>query len=421
LSKIVNILAREILDSRGNPAVEAEVKTAKAFARASVPSGASTGTHEAYELRDNDSKSYFGKGVKIAVGNINNKIKRTLKGIDVLKQEVVDKKMIELDGTTQKLHLGANAILAVSMACCRAAAIEKRITLAEHIAQISETKKLRLPIPAFNIINGGKHAGNKLDIQEYMILPTGAKSFSQALRIGSEVYHQLKELLKKDFGKQSTNVGDEGGFAPQMNCIEEPFDYILKAVEQLGYEKEVKLAIDAASTTFYRMGKYYLEGREFEPKELIDKYKELSNAYPLISIEDPFYEDDFENFAKLTQKIGKKTQIVGDDLLATNPERIRRAIVHNSCNCLLLKINQIGTITEAIDAGKISQTHNWKVMVSHRSGETEDSFIADFAVGLGAGQIKSGAPCRGERLAKYNQLLRLEEYLGKKAKYGGDF
>ncbi len=414
-------MAREILDSRGNPTVEAEITTKFGVARASVPSGASTGTHEAYELRDNDSKRYFGLGVKLAVANINNKINKALKGLDVTKQEIIDKKLIELDGTAQKLHLGANAILAVSMASARAAALSKGILLAEHIAQISDTKKLRLPIPAFNIINGGKHAGNQLDIQEYMILPIGAKNFAQALRIGSEVEHQLKELLKKDFGKQSTNVGDEGGFAPQFNCIEEPFDFIMQSIEKLGYQKQVKLGIDAASNTFYRMGKYYLEGQEFEPKELIEKYKDLTNSYPLISIEDPFYEDDFENFAKLTSKIGKKTQIVGDDLLVTNPERIRKAIVHNSCNALLLKINQIGTITEAIDAGKIAQTHNWKVMVSHRSGETEDSFIADFAVGLGAGQIKSGAPCRGERLEKYNQLLRLEEYFGKKAKYGGDF
>lgn len=421
MSKIVKIIAREILDSRGNPTVEAEVLTRKIRARASVPSGASTGTYEAYELRDHDKKRYFGKGVKTAVSHINNKINNALKGVDVIKQEVIDKKMIEADGTPQKLHLGANAILAVSMAVCRAAALEKNELLAKHIAELSGNKKMRMPIPAFNIINGGKHAGNKIDIQEYMILPVGAKSFAEALQMSSEVYHELKQLLEKDFGKQAINVGDEGGFAPQLNCIEEPFDYITKAIDALGYSGKLKLGIDAAASTFYRIGRYYLEGQELSAGEMLDKYKDLTNTYPLITIEDPFYEDDFENFAKLTQKIGKKVQIVGDDLLVTNPERIRKAIAHNSCNALLLKINQIGTITEAIDAGQTAFKHNWKVMTSHRSGETEDSFIADFAVGLGSGQIKSGAPCRSERLAKYNQLLRLEEELGSKAKYGGDF
>lgn len=420
MSKILRILGREILDSRGNPTVEAEVLTQKAFARASVPSGASTGSYEAYELRDHNTKKYFGKGVQIAVSHVNNRINKGLKGMDVLKQEAIDKKLIELDGTPQKIRLGANAILAASMACCRAAAAEKKVALAKHIAEISGTKKMRLPIPSFNIINGGKHAGNKIDIQEYMILPVGAKTFAQALQIGTEVYHTLKEILQKDFGKQATNVGDEGGFAPQLNCIEEPFDYILKAVEQLGYWNEVKLGIDCASTTFYRLGKYYLEGKEYTAGELLDKYKELASTYPIVSIEDPFYEDDFENFGKLTRKIGRKVQIVGDDLIVTNPERIRKAITNYSCNCLLLKINQIGTITEAINAGKLAIEHNWKVMTSHRSGETEDNFIADFAVGIGAGQIKSGAPCRSERLAKYNQLLRLEEIFPR-VKYGGDF
>lgn len=421
MSKIVSITAREILDSRGNPTVEADVITTKACGRASVPSGASTGSHEAYELRDNDPKRFFGKGVHRAVTNINTKLFRELKGTDVMHQEVVDKKLIETDGTRQKMHLGANALLAVSMACCRAAALEQNIPLAQHVANISGTKKMRMPIPAFNIINGCKHAGNNLDIQEYMIIPTKAKSFSEALRIGAEIYHELKKLLQKDFGKTATNVGDEGGFAPPLTCIEEPFDYIIKAATNLGYDDKIRLGIDAAATTFYRAGKYYLEGQEYEPQELLDKYKDLTATYPLISIEDPFFEESFDQFSTLTKSIGKHTQIVGDDLTVTNPERIRRAIVQNSCNALLLKINQIGTITEAIDAGKLALSHKWKVMVSHRSGDTEDNLIADFAVGIGAGQIKSGAPCRGERLAKYNQLLRLEETFGKKAKFGGDF
>ncbi len=421
MSKIVRITAREILDSRGNPTVEAEVTTTKSFARASVPNGASTGSNEAYELRDNDTKRFFGKGVHRAVVNVNTKIFRALKGTDVLHQEIVDKKLIEADGTRQKMHLGANALLAVSMACCRAAAFEQQISLAQHIANISGTKKMRMPIPAFNIINGGKHAGNNLDIQEYMVLPVKAKSFQEALRIGAEIYHELKKLLQKDFGKTATNVGDEGGFAPPLTCIEEPFDYIIKASINLGYFDKIKLGIDAAATTFYRIGRYYLEGKEYEPTELLEKYKDLTATYPLISIEDPFFEESFDHFSTLTKKIGKHVQIVGDDLTVTNPERIRRAIVQNSCNALLLKINQIGTITEAIEAGKLAFDHHWNVMVSHRSGETEDNFIADFAVGIGAGQIKSGASCRSERLAKYNQLLRLEEQFGKKAKYGGDF
>lgn len=420
MSKILNIIAREVLDSRGNPTVEAEVTTKAGTARASVPSGASTGSHEAYELRDNDKKRYFGKGVNVAVARINTVIAKHLKGLDVTKQDVLDKKMIELDGTRQKLHLGANAILAVSMACCRAAAQEQDILLAEHIAYIANTKKMRMPIPAFNIINGGKHAGNKLDFQEYMILPVGAKKYSEALRMSAEIYHELKEILKKEFGKQATNIGDEGGFAPPLTCLEEPFDYIIQAIEKLGYEDSIKLGIDAASSTFYRLGKYYLEGQEYTPRQLLDKYKELAQNYPLISIEDPFFEEDFENFAKLTRNLGRKVQIVGDDLLVTNPERIHQAITLRSCTCLLLKINQIGTITEALQAGKLAADHDWNIMVSHRSGETEDSFIADLAVGLGAQYIKSGAPCRGERLAKYNQLLRLEENLGKKVRYGGN-
>ncbi len=413
MPKILAIKARQILDSRGNPTVECDIKTSEGIFRASVPSGASTGIHEALELRDGGNP-FLGQGVERAVKNINMIIAKKLKGKTII-QEEVDECMIKLDGTANKSRLGANAILAVSMATARAAAAGR--PLYEHIGELYENKKFTLPVPAFNIINGGKHAGNKLDIQEYMIMPIGAKNFSEALRIGSEIYHTLKKDLENHFGKTAINVGDEGEFAPPLTCMEEPFDYITDAIVKLGYWKKVKLAIDCASTTFWRDGVYYLEGQEYRPNELAEKYEELTNSYPLISIEDPYYEEDFENFAKLNKKL--PIQIVGDDLLVTNPKRVQKAIVHDSCNCLLLKINQIGTITEALKAAQMTKKQDWNIMVSHRSGETEDSFIADLAVGIASGQIKSGAPCRGERLAKYNQLLRIEEQLGRKATYAG--
>ena len=414
--KVLKIKAREILDSRGNPTVQTELTTKKGISIAGVPSGASTGVHEAVELRDG-GKRYLGLGVTKAVKNVNTIIAKKIVGKS-FDQEKIDKLMIMLDGTYNKEKLGANAILSISMAFCKANALENNIPIYKHVANLFEKKKLILPIPAFNIINGGKHAGNQLDIQEYMLLPTGAKSFKEALQIGSEVYHKLKELLKKDYGKGAINIGDEGGFAPPMNCYEEPFDYIMDAVEELGYFKKIKLGIDAAATSFYRNNKYYLEGQELSTNELIERYIEMADAYPIISIEDPFVEDDFEAFTKLTKKI-KKVQVVGDDLLCTNQQRIQKAIIMDSCNALLLKVNQIGTITEALDAAKLAMNNKWKVMVSHRSGETDDSFIADLSVGISNGQIKSGAPCRGERLAKYNRLLQIEEELGKKAKYGG--
>ncbi|MCX6708675.1 MAG: phosphopyruvate hydratase [Candidatus Woesearchaeota archaeon] len=412
MPKILAIKARQILDSRGNPTVECDLKTSEGIYRASVPSGASTGAHEAIELRDG-GEAFLGQGVQRAVKNINLILAKKLKG-RAINQEDIDEYMIKLDGTSNKSKLGANAILAVSMAAARATGKP----LYQHIGELYETKKFVLPVPAFNIINGGKHAGNKLDIQEYMIMPVGAKNFSEALQIGSEIYHTLKKDLENHFGKTAINIGDEGGFAPPFTCIEEPFDYITDAIIKLGYWKKVKLAIDCAATTFWRDGVYYLEGQEFKPAELADKYQELVNSYPIVSIEDPFYEEDFDNFAKLTKKL-ENTQIVGDDLLVTNPNRVQKAIVHESCNCLLLKINQIGTITEALRAAQMAMNQDWNVMVSHRSGETEDSFIADLSVGIASGQIKSGAPCRGERLAKYNQLLRIEEELGKKAVYAG--
>ncbi len=418
MAAIKRITAREILDSRGTPTVEVVVGSAKHSARASVPSGASTGIHEALELRDG-GKRYFGKGVQKAVKNINTIIAKKLAGKDAAHQEALDQSLIDLDGTPTKSKLGANAILAVSLACCRLAAQDKDIPLYQHIAQLFGTKKTIIPVPALNVINGGKHAGNKLDIQEYMLLPVGAKSFSEALQIGSEVSHELKQLLEKQFGKTAINVGDEGGFAPPLTCIEEPLDVLADAVQNLGYWKKVAFGIDAAANTFHRRQRYYVEGEELTGMDLMEKYIELVGAYPIVSIEDPFHEDDFETFAKLTRQIGRRVQIVGDDLLCTNPDRIRTALVHDSCSALLLKVNQIGTLTEAMDAARLALDHDWNVMVSHRSGETTDCFIADLAVGLGTGQIKAGAPCRGERLAKYNQLLRIEEQLGRKATYGG--
>ncbi|MBI5066256.1 phosphopyruvate hydratase [Candidatus Woesearchaeota archaeon] len=416
MSKITNVKARQILDSRGNPTVEVEVSTKSFCARASVPSGVSTGKYEAFELRDN-SEAFRGLGVTKAVNNVNKIIAKKLIGKELPGQEELDNFLIKLDGTKNKSKLGANAILGVSMAVCKVASREKGRELYEHIGKLYGTKKFTLPIPAFNIIEGGKHAGNSLDFQEFMVWPVKCKSFSEALQVGSEIYQELKEVIKKKHGKSAINIGDEGGFAPPLTCYEEPFELILDAAKELGYENKIKLGIDAAATSFYRDRKYYLEGTEASVSDLLEKYVEMSNVYPLVSIEDPFHEEDFENFSKLVKK-AKNCQIVGDDLLTTNVEKIQKAIVQSSCNCLLLKLNQIGTVTEAFNASKLVMQDNWNVMVSHRGGETNDDFIADLAVGISSEQIKAGAPCRGERLAKYNQLLRIEESLGKKAKFG---
>jgi len=410
MSKILGITAREILDSRGIPTIETSVKTNSGTSVSSVPSGRSKGIYEALELRDG-GKRYNGQGVLKAIKNVNSTIAKKLIGKN---PEIADEILLSIDDTPNKIKLGANAVLSASMACCRAAALENKVPLCRHIASLFDTKKMNLPTPSFNIINGGKHAGNKLDIQEYMLMPTGAKTFSEAMQIGAEIYSELKELLRKNYGKSAVNIGDEGGFAPQLECYEAPLDLIMDAVQNKGYYKKIKLAIDAAATSFYRNGKYYLEGTELDSNELIDKYAEMTKAYPLTSIEDPFYENDFDCFAKLNKKLNKKTnniqtQIVGDDLLCTNPLRLQKAIILDSCNCLLLKMNQIGTVTEALDAARIAMKQGWKVMVSHRSGETNDDFIADLAVGIGCGQIKAGAPCRGERLAKYNRILKIEE------------
>ncbi|GFN91708.1 alpha-enolase [Plakobranchus ocellatus] len=420
------IHARQIFDSRGNPTVEVDLTTEHGMFRAAVPSGASTGIYEAVELRDG-GKDYMGKGVKKAVDNVNSKIAKALleKQPDLKDQRAVDDMLIALDGTENKGNFGANAVLGVSMAVCRAAAAEKGVPLYRHIADISGTKQIFLPTPAFNVINGGSHAGNKLAMQEFMLLPTGASSFSEAMKIGSEVYHNLKAVIKKKYGQDACNVGDEGGFAPNIQDNAEGLDLLKEAIEKAGYTGKVEIGMDVAASEFCKDGKYDLDfkNKDSDPSkwltsdQLADIYMGFVKNYPVISIEDPFDQDDWAAWTKLTEKIG--VQIVGDDLLVTNPKRVQTGIDKKACNSLLLKVNQIGTVTEAIDACKMSQAAGWGVMVSHRSGETEDTFIADLVVGLATGQIKTGAPCRSERLAKYNQLLRIEEELGASAKFAG--
>ena len=403
--KIKKIFAREILDSRGNPTVEVDLFTDKFMTRASVPSGASTGIHEALELRDG-GRRYNGKGVLKAVNNVNKKIAPKLAGKDCTKQEMIDSLMIKLDGTKNKSKLGANAMLGVSMAVCKAGAMSYDIPLYNYIAKIALNKKPLMPVPFFNVINGGVHAGDELAFQEFHIVPVKAKNFSEALRIGDEVDYVLKDAVEKKYGGMATNVGNEGGFAPPLKTAEQALDLLMDAVA--GYKNKVKIAIDAAATVFHKHGFYYVP-KKMKRTGLLNYYLSLIKKYPIISIEDPFSEDDFAPFVHITEKIGKKVQIIGDDLLVTNTERIQKAIEMKACNALLLKINQIGSITEAVSAAELASRNKWKVMVSHRSGETNDDFIADLAVGLGCGQIKAGAPRRGERLAKYNQLLRIEE------------
>jgi len=419
-NEIKSIKAREVLDSRGNPTVEVDIYVDNGFVRAMVPSGASTGIHEALELRDNDEKRYLGKGVLKAVENINTIIAPRLLGMDCTQQNEIDKQMLELDGTDNKEKLGANAILAVSMATCKAGALSKGIPLYKHIAELATVSDFVMPVPSMNVINGGTHAGNQLDIQEYMILPVGAPSFREAMQFGCEVYHHLKRIIKTKYGIDAVNVGDEGGFAPPLNKIEEPIILLQEAIQQAGHAGKIKIGLDSAASEFFKMNHYILEGKKLTGKELVDKYIDIANKYPIVSFEDPFDQEDFETYGELTDRIGNHVQIVGDDLLVTNVKRIQKAIELKACNALLLKVNQIGSVTESIEACKLAQKKGWGVMVSHRSGETEDSFIADLAVGLKTGQIKSGAPCRSERLAKYNQLIRIEEELGDKARYAGE-
>ncbi len=420
MSMIVDVYAREVLDSRGNPTVEVEVYTENSFGSAIVPSGASTGIYEAVELRDDDKSRYLGKGVLKAVENVNEIIAEELIGMDVFDQVLIDKTMIELDGTDNKGKLGANAILAVSIAVAKAAANELGLPLYRYIGGVNAKT---LPVPMMNILNGGQHADNNVDIQEFMVMPVGAKDFKEALRMGAEVFHNLKAVLKAQ--GLSTSVGDEGGFAPNLSSNEEALKTIVEAIEKAGYVpgKDVMLAIDVASSGLYDEDKktYTLkgEGKVFNSKEMIDYYEYLLDKYPIISIEDGLAEDDWDGWKLMTERLGKRVQIVGDDLFVTNTKRLEKGIELGVANSILIKLNQIGTITETLDAIELAKTHGYTAIVSHRSGESEDSTIADLAVATNAGQIKTGAPSRTDRVAKYNQLLRIEDNLFETSKYNG--
>lgn len=421
MSIISNVYAREILDSRGNPTVEVEVWTEDGgFGRAGVPSGASTGAFEAVELRDGDNSRYLGKGVQTAVSNVNDIIAEEIIGMDATNQIEIDKLLIELDGTPNKGKLGANAILGVSMAVAKAAADTLGLPLYQYIGGVNGKT---LPVPMMNILNGGKHADNNVDIQEFMIMPVGACCFKEALRMGTEVFHNLKSVLKSK--GLSTSVGDEGGFAPNLTSNEEALKTIVEAIEKAGYVpgKDVMLAIDTAATELYnKETKIYTlegEGKSFTQQQMVDFYADLVDKYPIISIEDGMDEEDWEGWKMLTEKLGSKVQLVGDDLFVTNTERLARGIKDGITNSILIKLNQIGTITETLDAIEMAKRARFTAVVSHRSGETDDSTIADLVIAVNAGQIKTGAPSRIDRVAKYNQLLRLEEMLGDTAKYAG--
>ncbi len=415
---IVEVKGREILDSRGNPTVEVDVFLESGFwGRASVPSGASTGKHEALELRDQDPKRYLGKGVQKAIQNIHRVMAPKLLGMDVLDQRAVDTAMLRWDGTVNKTRLGANAVLGVSLACARAAADYLGLPLYQHLGGLSATG---LPLPMMNILNGGAHADNNLDLQECMILPVGAKSFREALRMGSEVFHHLKAILKAKGYK--TSVGDEGGFAPDLRSNEEAFSLIVEAVRKAGYQpgREVALGIDAAATEFYQNGTYFLKAEKKSKRtsaEMIDYYEALIKRFPIVSIEDGLAEDDWKGWKAMTGRLGKKIQLVGDDLFVTNSKRLLKGIREGVGNAILVKLNQIGTFTETLEVIETAKKAGYRTVISHRSGETEDTTISDLAVGAHAGQIKTGAPSRTDRVAKYNQLLRIEEELGKRATY----
>ena len=417
--EIKNIHARQIMDSRGNPTIECDIELADgAFGRAAVPSGASTGTFEALELRDGGN-AYMGKGVLTAVKNVNEIIAPALIGMDASKQTELDEKMLALDGTPNKDKLGANAILAVSMALAHAVANAKHIPLYEYIASVyGNENPCVLPRPMMNIINGGAHADNGLDAQEFMIIPNGAKNEVEAIRMGSEVFHNLKSILKK--GGNSTNVGDEGGFAPNFNSCREALDTIVAAIRSAGYEPgtQISIGLDVASSEFYADGVYNFEGQKLSTDQMIEFYEKLIAEYPIISIEDALAEEDWDGWKKLTDRIGNKCQLVGDDLFVTNPARLSRGIENGVANAILIKVNQIGSLTETLRAIKMAQDANYGVVISHRSGETEDTTIADLAVATNAGQIKTGSMSRTDRMAKYNQLIRIEEKLDNSAKYG---
>ena len=416
MSVIHSVTAREILDSRGNPTVEVEVKLEdKSIGRAAVPSGASTGAFEAAELRDGGSR-YLGKGVETAVKNVVLKIAPAVIGMNADDQRLLDEKMIALDGTKNKSSLGANAILGVSLATARAAAISSNQSLFKFLGGDSAKT---LPVPMMNILNGGAHADTNVDIQEFMIAPIGAPSFKESLRWGAEIYHSLKSVLKKK--GLATSIGDEGGFAPNLESNRAALDLILVAIENAGFKAgtQIALAMDVAATEFFEDGKYKFESKALTSEQMIAYYSELVSTYPLVSIEDPLDEDDWSGWAKLTSELGEKIQIVGDDLFVTNIERLTKGIESKTANALLVKVNQIGSLTETIDAVNLAHKNNYRSMMSHRSGETEDTTIADLAVALNCGQIKTGAPARSERVAKYNQLLRIEEQLGSDAIYAG--
>ena len=419
MSSIIDIYAREVLDSRGNPTVEVEVYTeAGAMGSAIVPSGASTGVHEAVELRDNDEKRFLGKGVETAVDNVNLEIADELVGWDVFDQVGIDNYLIELDGTENKSRLGANAILGVSLAVAKAAADENGQRLFEYIGGVNGKT---LPVPMMNILNGGQHADNNVDIQEFMIMPVGGENFKESLRIGTEVFHNLKNVLKSR--KLNTAVGDEGGFAPNLESNEEALQTIVEAIKKAGYEpgKDVMIAIDAAASEFYEDGKYNMAGDNAvrSSDEMIEYYKNLVEKYPIISIEDGLAEDDWDGWKKLTKELGSKIQLVGDDLFVTNVKRLQKGIEMGVCNSILIKLNQIGTLTETLDAIELAKRHGYTAVISHRSGETEDTTIADVAVATNAGQFKTGSTSRTDRICKYNQLLRIEDMLESTAVYDG--
>ncbi len=419
MSIITAVWAREILDSRGNPTVEVELMYESGIVgRAAVPSGASTGSREALELRDKDKNRYLGKGVTHAVNNIQDEIANLVIGMDGLRQVTLDNEMIELDGTANKERLGANAMLGVSLANARAAATFLGLPLYQYLGGVNA--KI-LPVPMMNIINGGQHAPNNLDIQEFMIMPLRAETFAQALRMGAETFHALKKILAKD--GHITSVGDEGGFAPNLGSHDEAFQYIIRAIEAAGYApgQDIALAIDAAASEFYKDGKYILAGeaREMNASELIEFYDDFCKRYPLVSIEDGLAEGDWDGFAQMTEMLGERIQLVGDDLFVTNPDILAEGIEQGVCNSILIKLNQIGTLTETLDTIEMAKQAAYTTVISHRSGETEDAFIADLAVAVNAGQIKTGSLCRSDRIAKYNQLLRIEEDLAEDGMYFG--
>ena len=419
MSVIADVRAREILDSRGNPTVEVEVELdSGAMGRAAVPSGASTGAHEAVELRDGDKKRYGGKGVLKAVAAVNAEIMDLLAGLDAQEQIKIDRALIELDGTANKGRIGANAILGVSLAVAKAAAMDAGLPLYRYVGG---SQASLLPVPLMNIINGGAHADNPIDIQEFMIMPVGAARFSEALRMGSEVFHALRGQLH-DAG-HNTNVGDEGGFAPNLATADEALSFVMKAIEKAGYKPgdDVVLALDPASTEFFKKGKYEMEGegKSFDAAAMVDYYADLVKRFPIVSIEDGMAEDDMDGWKKITDKLGKKIQLVGDDLFVTNPKRLADGIKDGIANAILVKVNQIGTLTETMEAVSMARHASYGAVMSHRSGETEDATIADLAVATNCGQIKTGSLSRSDRLAKYNQLLRIEEQLGTQARYAG--